>query len=91
MRVVARSEEPAIFAASAGLFVNAGLGELTIWDSSQTPHQLRDDVAVALGLPQHKVRVIVPDLGGGFGAKGSTYREDVAVAALAKLLSAGAI
>ena len=65
---------------------DAGLGELTIWDSSQTPHQLRDDVAVALGLPQHKVRVIVPALGGGFGAKGSTYREDVAVAALARLL-----
>ena len=41
---------------------------------------------MALGLPQHKVRVIVPDLGGGFGAKGSTYREDVAVAALARKL-----
>lgn len=71
-----------------GLFArwDAGLGELTVWDSSQTPHQLRDDIAVALGLPQHKVRAIVPDLGGGFGAKGSTYREDVAVAALARTL-----
>jgi carbon-monoxide dehydrogenase large subunit len=65
---------------------DAGLGELTVWGSSQTPHQLRDDLAVALGLPQHRVRVIVPDLGGGFGAKGSTYREDVAVAALARTL-----
>lgn len=63
-----------------------GLGELTVWNSCQVPHQLRDDIAIALGLPQHRVRVIVPDLGGGFGAKGSTYREDVAVAALAKLL-----
>jgi aerobic carbon-monoxide dehydrogenase large subunit len=65
---------------------DAGQGELTIWNSCQTPHQLRDDLAMALGLPQHRVRVIVPDLGGGFGAKGSTYREDVAVAGLARLL-----
>ncbi|MBA2632258.1 MAG: xanthine dehydrogenase family protein [Chloroflexi bacterium] len=63
-----------------------GLGELTVWGSSQTPHQLRDDLAATLGLPQHRVRVVVPDLGGGFGAKGSTYREDVAVAALARTL-----
>ncbi|MCC7370540.1 MAG: xanthine dehydrogenase family protein [Chloroflexi bacterium] len=63
-----------------------GLGELTVWNSCQTPHQLRDDLAMAFGLPQHRVRVIVPDLGGGFGAKGSTYREDVAVAGLARLL-----
>ncbi|MCC6176926.1 MAG: xanthine dehydrogenase family protein molybdopterin-binding subunit [Chloroflexi bacterium] len=65
---------------------DSGLGELTVWGSSQTPHQLRDDLAAALGLPQHRVRAIVPDLGGGFGAKGSTYREDVAVAALARQL-----
>jgi len=65
---------------------DAGLGELTVWGSSQTPHQLRDDLAVALGLAQHRVRVVVPDIGGGFGAKGSTYREDVAVAALARML-----
>ncbi|MGE3268808.1 MAG: xanthine dehydrogenase family protein molybdopterin-binding subunit [Chloroflexota bacterium] len=65
---------------------DAGLGEMVVWNSCQVPHQLRDDIAMALGLPQHKVRVIVPDLGGGFGAKGSTYREDVAVAVLAKLL-----
>jgi carbon-monoxide dehydrogenase large subunit len=63
-----------------------GLGEMTTWNSCQVPHQLRDDIAMALGLPQHRVRVVVPDLGGGFGAKGSTYREDIAVAALAKLL-----
>ena len=63
-----------------------GRGELTVWGSCQTPHQLRDDLAAALGLPQHRVRVIVPHLGGGFGAKGTTYREDVAVAALARLL-----
>src|SRR5918998_71415 len=65
---------------------DAGLGELTVWGSSQTPHQLRDDLAAALGLAQHRVRVVVPDLGGGFGAKGSTYREDIAVAALVRLL-----
>jgi len=65
---------------------DAGQGELTVWGSSQTPHQLRDDLAAALGLAQHRVRVIVPDIGGGFGAKGSTYREDVAVAALARTL-----
>jgi len=58
-------------------------GELVVQCSSQTPHQLRDDLATALGLPHHRVRVIVPDVGGGFGLKGTTYREDVAVALLA--------
>nr|MBA3450015.1 xanthine dehydrogenase family protein molybdopterin-binding subunit [Chloroflexia bacterium] len=62
---------------------DAAGGELTVWCSSQTPHQLRDDLAAALGLAQHRVRVLVPDIGGDFGSKGSTYREDVAVAALA--------
>ena len=71
-----------------GLVARWDLGreELTVWGSSQTPHQLRDDLAAALGLAQHRIRVIVPDLGGGFGAKGSTYREDVAVALLARRL-----
>jgi len=61
-------------------------GDLCVWSSTQTPHQLRDDLAAALGLAQHRVRVIVPDVGGGFGSKGTTYREDVAVAALARQL-----
>src|SRR6266566_898861 len=42
---------------------------LTVWSSSQVPHFLRNFLAEQLGLPQHQVRVIVPEVGGGFGSK----------------------
>ncbi len=42
---------------------------LTIWSSTQVPFAVRSGVAETLGLPQNRVRVIVPHLGGGFGAK----------------------
>ena len=48
---------------------------LTIWLSTQAPHRVRGDLAVALGYPEHKIRVIAPDVGGGFGSKGPLYRE----------------
>jgi carbon-monoxide dehydrogenase large subunit len=50
-------------------------GELTIWASNQWPHILRDIVAGMLGLPQRSVRVITPDVGGGFGTKAEVYPE----------------
>ncbi len=58
-------------------------GELTVWASTQAPHGLRGGIAAALGLPEHQVRVIVPEVGGAFGSKGGVYPEYVLVAALA--------
>jgi carbon-monoxide dehydrogenase large subunit len=50
---------------------------LTVWLSTQSPHRVRADLATALGFPEHKIRVIAPDVGGGFGSKGPLYREYV--------------
>lgn len=60
--------------------------DLTAWLSSQIPHIARTGLAKHLGMPENKVRVIAPDMGGGFGCKVVLYPEDVAVAAAAKLL-----
>ncbi|GCE46644.1 carbon-monoxide dehydrogenase large subunit [Thermosporothrix hazakensis] len=58
---------------------------LTLWSSSQIPHLLRNILAAQLNLPQHQVRVIVPEVGGGFGSKLNVYPEE-ALAALASML-----
>jgi aerobic carbon-monoxide dehydrogenase large subunit len=49
---------------------------LTVWSSSQLPHLLRDILAGQLGLPQHQIHVIVPEVGGGFGSKLNVYPEE---------------
>src|SRR5262249_5668705 len=54
-------------------------GLLTVWASSQVPHQIRQFVCDALGLPRHRVRVLAPDVGGGFGTKLIVYPEDVLI------------
>ena len=46
-------------------------GALVVSSSTQSPYTLRDVVAAALGLPVEDVRVVVPDVGGGFGPKGA--------------------
>src|SRR5437773_6767528 len=53
---------------------------LTVWSSSQIPHLLRNILAAQVGLPQHQVRVIVPEVGGGFGSKLNVYPEELAAA-----------
>lgn len=58
-------------------------GRLTIYVSSQQPHIERTTLAHILGLPESKIRVIAPDIGGGFGAKLHVYPEDVVAAWLA--------
>src|SRR5207302_5437115 len=58
-------------------------GRLTAWLSTQTPHQDRTGMAMILGLDPALVRVVGPDVGGGFGAKGLSV-EDVLVAWLAR-------
>jgi carbon-monoxide dehydrogenase large subunit len=58
-------------------------GRLTVWLSTQTPHQDRDGLASALGAQPETIRVLAPDVGGGFGGKGLDV-EDVLVAYLAR-------
>src|SRR5436189_120248 len=60
-------------------------GMLTTWNSTQVSHFVQQGLTGALGLPPHKVRVVAPDLGGGFGTKASGYAEDalVPIAAIA--------
>ena len=60
--------------------------QLTIWIASQNPHFIRLFVSGALGMPETRVRVISPDVGGGFGSKICPYPEDYLVPAAAKLL-----
>ena len=72
--------------ASAILAEPDGDGGIRMWVSSQVPFRVRDEVAEAIGLPESKVRVITPDVGGGFGAKLMTYPEQSVLAALARKL-----
>ena len=65
---------------------NAMSGLLTVWASSQVPHQIRQLVCDLLGLPPHGVRAIAPDVGGGFGAKLIVYPEDVLIPLLSQRL-----
>jgi carbon-monoxide dehydrogenase large subunit len=60
---------------------------LTVWASTQIPFAQRELFAAAAGMPEHRVRVVVPDLGGAFGQKLNTYREELVCVALATRLS----
>jgi carbon-monoxide dehydrogenase large subunit len=62
-------------------------GALATWNSTQVSHFVQQGLATALELPPHKVRVIAPDLGGGFGTKASGYPEDVLVPLAARALN----
>ena len=64
---------------------DAGRDSLTIWTTTQRPHTHRRFVAEAVGLPEDRVRTIMPDMGGGFGAK-KIYGEDFVAAHLAREL-----
>ncbi len=65
-----------------------GEGELTVWSSTQIPHLLRAMLALVLGFPEHRLRVIAPEVGGGFGCKLNVYREEALLAHLAMKLKA---
>ena len=60
-------------------------GGLVVWATNQAPHGLRNDLATVLGMPQNLIRVITPEVGGGFAVKFGCYPEDATVAALARL------
>jgi carbon-monoxide dehydrogenase large subunit len=61
---------------------------LTVWNSTQMPHRCKTVLVDMLGLSEQQVRVIVPDVGGGFGPKAVFHPEELAVAAAARMLKA---
>ena len=59
---------------------NRGTGDYTLYTTSQDPHVIRLLIAASvLPVPEHKFRVVAPDVGGGFGTKGSLYAEQALV------------
>jgi carbon-monoxide dehydrogenase large subunit len=61
-------------------------GDVTIWSATQVPHILRFTMQLVLGVPESKVRVVAPDVGGGFGSKLNVYAEEYLAVALSKCL-----
>ena len=59
---------------------------LNVYHSHQSPYQMQGVFSRQLGIPEHKVRVIAPDVGGGFGIKINVYAEEVAVAAISMMI-----
>ncbi|MGW2563544.1 xanthine dehydrogenase family protein molybdopterin-binding subunit [Streptomyces sp. NPDC001514] len=64
----------------------AASGEYTLHSATQIPHIVRVMMAVVTGIPEHKLRVIAPDVGGGFGSKLQVYGEEALALALARKL-----
>jgi carbon-monoxide dehydrogenase large subunit len=73
-RLVPNAMEPR----SALAEYDTGSDQLTLWNTSQNPHVARLVIAAFVGMaPEHKLRVIAPDVGGGFGSKIFIYPEEV--------------
>lgn len=64
----------------------ASAGEYTLYSATQVPHILRVQLAVVTGVEEHKLRVVAPDVGGGFGSKLNVYAEEALALALARKL-----
>ena len=60
--------------------------DVTLWSATQIPHILRLALQLVLGIPEAKIRVIAPDVGGGFGSKLNVYAEEALAVAIAKRL-----
>ncbi len=56
-----------------------GEKELTLWSSTQIPHLLRTQLAIMLGLSENRLRIITPEVGGGFGSKLNVYGEEAVI------------
>lgn len=67
---------------------SAPSGEMTIWSATQAPHEVRAVCSRLMGIPEHNVRVIMRDTGGGFGQKVIPQREDFAIMLAARKLPA---
>src|SRR5215475_374674 len=73
-RLIANAIEPRVALAE----YDAGTDQLTLWNTTQNPHVSRLVIAAFVGMaPEHKLRVIAPDVGGGFGSKIFIYPEEV--------------
>ncbi len=75
-RLIGAALEPRAVLADPG----ARGGKLTLYCATQVPHHVRRAVAEQLGLPQSGIRLVAPDVGGGFGYKGKHYPEETIVA-----------
>jgi len=79
-RLIPSAMEPrAVVAASTG-------GEVTLWSATQIPHVLRVMLALVTGIPEQSIRVIAPDVGGGFGSKLQVTAEEVLAVLTARKL-----
>jgi aerobic carbon-monoxide dehydrogenase large subunit len=63
------------------------LDELTVYMSTQGPHVMRMALAEMFSIPEHRLRVVAPDVGGGFGGKNRLTPEEMAVVAVARLVN----
>ena len=79
-RVIPNAIEPRAFLAD----FDPATESLTVWATTQIPHGVKEHLVELLELPPEKVRVIAPEVGGGFGAKGNFYNEEVIVPFLAR-------
>lgn len=60
-----------------------GTGEVTLWSSTQIPHIAKTTLSMCTGIPESKLRIIAPDVGGGFGSKLNVYAEEALALVLA--------
>jgi len=67
---------------------HAGEGALTLWTSTQIPHLIRTLLPAMIGVPENKIRIVAPEVGGGFGSKLNLYAEEALVSHLAMRLGA---
>ena len=81
-RLICAAMEPRAVLAVPGSFDE----KLTLYCTTQAPHAIRRAVTEELGIPQNAVRLIAPDVGGGFGTKGKHYPEETIVAWAARRL-----
>jgi carbon-monoxide dehydrogenase large subunit len=66
----------------------AGEGTVTLWTATQVPHLIRTLLPGMIGVPENKLRIVAPEVGGGFGAKLNVYAEEALCAHLAMRLNA---
>jgi aerobic carbon-monoxide dehydrogenase large subunit len=65
---------------------NLARGHLTLWTSTQFPHAVKQLLTAMLSLPPHQVRVVAPDVGGGFGVKCEFYPEEIVMCVASRAL-----
>ncbi len=81
-RLIPEAMEPRGVAAVPGVYG----GDLTLYSATQIPHILKVQIAATCGVPEHKVRVVAPSVGGGFGSKLNVYAEELIAVAVARRL-----